>query len=105
LVYNSGDLSLEENNKIGNMTPELILDFGASKYYIYNRDWFLNYNKISNKNIKTTSGYMFLVINQGDVFIKITNNSFYIDMIIKKVFYIPNLKTILISSKELINKN
>jgi gag-polypeptide of LTR copia-type len=38
LAYNSGDLSLEEDNKEGHMTPELILDSGASEHYIYNRD-------------------------------------------------------------------
>jgi hypothetical protein len=47
---------------------------------------------------------VFLVISQGNVPIKITNNSFYTNMIIKEVFYMPGLKTILISSKELINK-
>jgi hypothetical protein len=38
LAYNSGDLSLEEDNKVGHMTPELILDSGASENYIYNKD-------------------------------------------------------------------
>jgi hypothetical protein len=86
------------------MTPELILESGASEYYTYNRDWFLNYNKISNKNIKTASGHVILVIGQGDVPIKIANNSSYTDMVIKGVFYMPGLKVILISSKELTNK-
>jgi hypothetical protein len=104
LAYNSGDLSLEEDNKEGHMTPELILDSGASEHYTYNRDWFLNYNKISNKSIKTASGHALLVIGQGDVPIKIPNNSSYTDVIIKGVFYVPGLKTILISSKELTNK-
>jgi hypothetical protein len=104
LVYNSGDLSLE-NNKEGHMTLELILDSGASEYYTYNRDWFLNYNKISNKSIKTASGHALLVIGQGDVPIKIANNGSYTDVIIKGVFYMPGLKTTLISSKELTNKS
>jgi hypothetical protein len=104
LAYNSGDLSLEKNNKEGHITPELILDSGASEYYTYNRDWFLNYNKISNKSIKTASSHAFLVIGQGDIPIKIANNSSYIDVIIKGVFYVPGLKAILISSKELTNK-
>jgi hypothetical protein len=92
LAYNSGDLSLEKNNKEGYITLELILDSGASEHYIYNRDWFLNYNKISNKSIKTTSGHALLVISQGDIPIKITNNSSYTNMIIKGVFYVPGLK-------------
>jgi hypothetical protein len=103
LAYNSGDLSLEDN-KEGHMTLELILDSRASEYYTYNRDWFLNYNKISNKNIKTASGHALPVIGQGDVPIKITNNSSYTDIIIKGVFYMPGLKATLISSKELTNK-
>jgi hypothetical protein len=105
LVNNSGDLSPEEDNKMGHMAPELILDSGTSEYYIYNRNWFSNYKKISNKSIKTASGHMFLVIGQGDIPIKIANYSSYKDMIIKGVFYISGLKTILISSKELTNKS
>jgi hypothetical protein len=44
------------------------------------------------------------VVGQGDVPIKIANNSSYTDMIIKGVFYMPGLKATLISSKELTNK-
>jgi hypothetical protein len=105
LAYNSGDLSLEKDNKAGHITPELILDSGASEYYTYNRDWVLNCNKISNKSIKTTSGHVLPVIGQGNVLIKIANNSSYTDVIIKGVFYMPGLKTTLISSKELTNKS
>jgi hypothetical protein len=47
---------------------------------------------------------VFPVIGQGDIPIKIANNSFYTDVIIKGVFYMPGLKAILISSKELTNK-
>jgi hypothetical protein len=45
LAYNSVGLSPEKDNKMGHMTPELILDSGASEHYTYNRDWFLNYKK------------------------------------------------------------
>jgi hypothetical protein len=38
LAYNSGDLILEEDNKLGHVTPELILDSRTSEYYTYNRD-------------------------------------------------------------------
>jgi hypothetical protein len=102
LAYNLEDSSLD--NKTGHMTPELILDSGASEHYTYNRDWFLNYNKISNKSIKTAGGHVLPVIGQGDIPIKVAKNGTYIDVIIKGVFYVPGLKAILISSKELTNK-
>jgi len=48
---------------------------------------------------------MLLVIGQGDIPIKVAkSNSSYIDVTIKGVFYIPGLKAIFISSKELTNK-
>jgi len=48
---------------------------------------------------------MLLGISQGDILIKVANNSSYIDIIIKGVFYLPVLKAILISFKELTNKS
>jgi hypothetical protein len=103
LAYNLEDSTLE-NNKAGHIAPELILDLGASEHYTYNRDWFLTYNKISNKSIKTASGHVLLVIGQGDIPIKVANKGSYIDVIIKGVFYVPGLKATLISFKELTNK-
>jgi hypothetical protein len=47
---------------------------------------------------------MLPVIGQGDILIKVANKGSYIDVIIKGVFYIPGLKAILISFKELTNK-
>jgi hypothetical protein len=101
LAYNLEDSDLE---KAGHIAPELILDSGASEHYTYNRDWFLTYNKISNKSIKTASGHVLPVIGQGNIPIKVANKGSYIDVIIKGVFYVPGLKATLISSKELTNK-
>ena len=38
LAYNLEDLAPLENHQTGHMTPELILDSGASEHYTYNRD-------------------------------------------------------------------
>jgi len=103
LAYNLEGSTLE-NNKAGHIAPELILDSGASEHYTYNRDWFLTYNKISNKSIKTASGHVLPVISKGDILIKVANKGSYIDVIIKGVFYVPGLKATLINSKELTNK-
>jgi hypothetical protein len=87
------------------MTLKLVLDSGANKYYIYNKDWFLNYKIISNKNIKITNNETFPVISQKNIPIKINNNNLYIETIIKNIFYISKFNINLINSKELINKN
>ena len=61
LAYNLEDLT-PKNDQTGHITPKLVLDFGASEHYTYNRDWFLNYKKIFNKSIKTISGHVLPVI-------------------------------------------
>ncbi|TVY34294.1 Retrovirus-related Pol polyprotein from transposon TNT 1-94 [Lachnellula cervina] len=69
---------------------QLILDSGASEHYTFNKDWLLGYKSISNKT----------VLGKGSIPVKANNN----ELIIKDVFYVPNLRANLISTKELINK-
>ncbi|TVY46326.1 hypothetical protein LCER1_G008262 [Lachnellula cervina] len=77
LVYNGLNNQESKFHK-----TQLILDSGASEHYTYNKDWLLDYKSISNKSIRAN------------------NNK----LIIKDVFYIPDLRANLISTKELINK-
>jgi len=43
-LLNLGLATSKPNNKI-------IIDLGASKYYLLNRDWFSNYIEVANKSI------------------------------------------------------
>ncbi|TVY34054.1 Retrovirus-related Pol polyprotein from transposon TNT 1-94 [Lachnellula cervina] len=80
---------------------QLILDLGASEHYTYNKDWLLDYKPISNKSIRIANGQSLAVLGKGDILVKANNNT---ELIIKDVFYVPNLRANLISTKELINK-
>ncbi|TVY22171.1 Retrovirus-related Pol polyprotein from transposon TNT 1-94 [Lachnellula hyalina] len=96
LVYNG------INNKEANINKtKLVLDSGASEHYTFNKDWLLNYKSVSNKSIRIANSYSLAVLGKGDIPVKANNN----EIIIKNVFYAPNLKANLISTKELINKN
>jgi len=89
------------NNFKNNNNKILILDSGISKYYIPYKNILLDYKLINNKSI--------IIINRIKLFIKnIKNISVIINnktLFIKNINYIPNIKTILISLKELINKD
>jgi len=83
------------NNKV------FILNLGVSKYYTFYKDILLDYKLINNKLI--------IIINRIKLFIKdiknipvIINNK---TLFIKNINYILNIKIILISLKELINKD
>ncbi|TVY49106.1 Retrovirus-related Pol polyprotein from transposon TNT 1-94 [Lachnellula cervina] len=82
-------------------TSLLILDSGASEHYTYNKDWLLDYKSISNKSIRIANGQSLAVLGKGNIPVKANNNT---KLIIKDVFYMPNLRANLISTKELINK-
>ncbi|TVY38198.1 Copia protein [Lachnellula cervina] len=79
---------------------QLILDSGASEHYTFNKDWLLDYKSISNKSIRIANGQSLAVLGKGSIPVKANNN----ELIIKDVFYVPNLRANLISTKELINK-
>ncbi|TVY47171.1 Retrovirus-related Pol polyprotein from transposon TNT 1-94 [Lachnellula cervina] len=80
---------------------QLILDSGASEHYIYNKDWLLDYKSISNKSIRVANSQSLAVLGKGNIPVKANNNK----LIIKDVFYVPDLRANLISTKELINKS
>ncbi|TVY31835.1 hypothetical protein LOCC1_G008546 [Lachnellula occidentalis] len=80
---------------------KLILDSGTSEHYTFNKDWLLDYKSISNKSIRIANSNSLAILGKGNIPIKSNNN----EIIIKNVFYAPDLKANLISTKELINKN
>ena len=96
-------LSLSFNSKLGlvaNMpNNNIIIDSGASEYYLPNKDWFINY-KATNKSIIIANGQRIVIKGIGDISI-IAN---YQELIITKVNYIPEIKTTLLSSRELAKK-
>jgi len=79
---------------------KLILDSGASEHYTPIKEWLIDYKVILNKSIIIANGTKVPVIGVGNIPIIIGNK----DVLIKDVYYIPSLKTTLISSKELTNK-
>ncbi|EKD11952.1 hypothetical protein MBM_09882 [Drepanopeziza brunnea f. sp. 'multigermtubi' MB_m1] len=87
--------SITNNNKF-------VLDSGALKHYSPNKAWFINYKPIAKKSIIIANSDIMLILSIGDIFIKSKTG---LEIIIKNVNYIPKLKTTLISSKELTNKD
>ncbi|EKD15691.1 retrotransposon protein, putative, Ty1-copia subclass [Drepanopeziza brunnea f. sp. 'multigermtubi' MB_m1] len=87
--------SITNNNKF-------VLDSGASEHYSPNKAWFINYKPIAKKSIIIANGDIMPILSIGDIPIK---SKISLEIIIKNVNYIPKLKTTLISSKELINKD
>jgi len=89
------------NNFKNNNNKILILNSRVFEYYTLYKNILLNYKLINNKSI--------IIINKIKLFIKnIKNISVIINnktLFIKNINYIPNIKTILISLKELINKD
>jgi hypothetical protein len=81
-------------------STKIILDSGATEHYTPYKDWLLNYKDLNNKFIMVANGDKMPIIGIGDIPVLIGNK----DVIIKNVNYVPNLKTTLISSKELTNK-
>ena len=79
---------------------KLILDSGVSEHYTPIKEQLIDYKVILNKSIIIANGTKVPVIGIGNIPIILGNK----DVLIKDVYYIPSLKTTLISSKELTNK-
>ena len=79
---------------------KLILDSGASSHFTPNKDWLLNYKPISNKSVIIANGSRLAIKGIGEIPIILNNNEFYI----QDVYYVPEIHTTLISSKELTSK-
>jgi hypothetical protein len=83
------------NNKV------LILDLKVFEYYTLYKDILLNYKLINNKLIIIANRIKLFIKDIGNILVIINNKTLFI----KNVNYIPNIKIILISLKELINKD
>jgi hypothetical protein len=81
---------------------KIILDSGASEHYTPNRDWLLNYTEYNNTDnyITVANGDKMPIIGTGDIPLIING----INILMTKVFYIPGLKSTLISAKQLADK-
>jgi hypothetical protein len=94
--------ALSYNNDFkNNNNKALILDSGVSKHYTPYKDILLNYKPINNKLIIIANRIKLLIKGIGNIPVIINNKTLFI----KNINYIPNIKIILISLKELINKD
>ena len=89
---------INKSNIINNKS--LILDSGASEHYTPYKDYLLDYKPINNKSVIIANGIKLPIKGIGNIPVYINNYMF----LIKNVNYVPNIKTTLISSKELTNK-
>jgi hypothetical protein len=84
----------------GNTNYRLILDSGATEHYTAIKEWLIDYKIVKNKTIIIANGTKVPIEGVGNIPIIIKDKN----VLIKDVYYIPSLKTTLISSKELANK-
>ncbi|CZT12866.1 uncharacterized protein RCO7_11731 [Rhynchosporium graminicola] len=80
----------------------IVLDSGASEHYTPNKSLLLDYKPVSKKSITIANSDILTIIGRGDIPI-ITRKGDRV--LIKDVNYVPSLKTTLLSSKELTNKD
>jgi len=78
-----------------------ILDSEASKYYIPNKKWLINYQNIDNKSLIIANNNKLFTKNKEDIPIIINNRK----ILIKNIYYYSTIQITLISSKELTNKD
>jgi len=90
LKSNTSGLSLNPEFGLAANTPDNnnIINSGASEHYLSNTNWLINY-KANNKSIITGIGDILILANHREL------------IITTKVSYIPEIKTILLSSCEL----
>jgi hypothetical protein len=94
--------ALSYNNDFkNNNNKALILDSRASEHYTSYKDILLDYKLINNKSVIIANRIKLPIKDIGNIPVIINNKTLFI----KNINYIPNIKTTLISSKELINKN
>jgi hypothetical protein len=74
-LANSAQKHKANSQDVDYIKPELLLDSGASEYYTFNRDWFINYKTIRNKSIKIADSTVLQIIGQGDIPIKIAHRN------------------------------
>ena len=94
--------ALSYNNNFKNNNNKIfILNSRISKYYISYKNILLNYKLINNKLIIIVNGIKLSIKDIRNIPVIINNKILFI----KNVNYILNIKIILISLKELINKD
>ena len=89
------------NDFKNNNNKTLILNSGVFKYYMLYKDILLDYKSINNKSVIIINGIKLFIKDIKNIFVIINNKTLFI----KNINYILNIKIILISLKELINKD
>ena len=93
-------MSTKNNNKtIKNSS--FILDLEVSKHYTSNKKWLINYKTIKNKSLIVANNNKLITKSKENISIIINNR----EILIKNIYYYSTIKTTLISSKKLTNKN
>jgi hypothetical protein len=108
--FNNKDIKNEFNKVIisalisntikGDLNYKLVLNSGATKHYTTIKEWLIDYKLVNNRFISIVNSIKMLIKGVSNIPIIIKG----INITIKDVYYIPSLKTTLISFKELTNK-
>ena len=100
LGLNSVELSPNINFATSKPSNRIIVDSGASEHYSPNKDWFINYKEVKNKSIIVANGQRIPIRGIGNIPIIGDNR----ELLITNVNYIPEIKTTLLSPRELAKK-
>lgn len=94
------DKVINNKNYSINSNYNLVLDSSTSEHYTPYKDYLIDYKPVYNKSVIITNSVKLLIKGIGHILIFINKDKF----LIRNVNYVPNIKSILISSKELTNK-
>jgi hypothetical protein len=92
--------ALKKSTLQDDINKGLILDSGASEHYTPYKDLLLDYKPVYKKSISIANGLKLPIKGVGNIPVYINKEVFFI----RNVNYVPNIKSTLISSKELTNK-
>jgi len=95
-------VELSPNLSLATSKPSnrIIVDSGASEHYSPNKDWFIDYKEVKNKSIIVANGQRIPIRGIGNIPIIGDNR----ELLITNVNYIPEIKTTLLSPRELAKK-
>jgi len=98
---NSAELSPNLGLSTSKPNNRIIVNSGASEHYSPNKDWFIDYKEVTNKSIIVANGQRIAIRGIGNIPIIAGDNR---ELLITNVNYIPEIKTTLLSPRELAKK-